>query len=117
MSEKITRKGEVLRKGYVKNSDGTVCRKTVLERYYNKGYLDLPNSCYSAEDRKRTGEQLAYDYYMGFPEHLKSIDVVCEYSYHGRKTKRGQYVLQRTLSESHANRTVRVLAGSSPSLY
>lgn len=75
MSEKITRKGEVLRKGYVKNSDGTVCRKTVLERYYNKGYLDLPNSCYSAEDRKRTGEQLAYDYYMGFPEHLKSIDL------------------------------------------
>lgn len=75
MIKKITFKGEVLRKGYVKNNDGVVCHKTVLERYYDKGYLDLPNSCYSAEDRKRVGEMLAQDYYLGLPYHLKSVDL------------------------------------------
>lgn len=75
MIKKITAKGEVLRKGYVKNNDGVVCRKTVLERYYEKGYLDLPNSCFSAEDRKKVGEMLAQDYYLGLSHHLKSIDL------------------------------------------
>lgn len=75
MIKKITEKGEVLRKGYVKNNDGVVCHKTVLERYFDGGYLDLPNSCYSAEDRKRVGERLAMDYYLGLPYHLKSIDL------------------------------------------
>ena len=75
MIKKITLKGEILRKGYVRNNDGVVCRKTVLERYFERGYLDLPNSCYSAEDRKRVGEMLANDYYLGLPKHLRSIDL------------------------------------------
>lgn len=75
MIKKITLKGEVLRKGYVRNNDGVVCHKTVLERYFDRGYLDLPSSCYSAEDRKRVGEMLARDYFLGMPKHLKSIDL------------------------------------------
>lgn len=74
MIKKNTIKGGILRKGYVKNNDGVVCRKTVLERYYDKGYLDLPNSCYSAKDRKSVGERLALDYYLGQPQSIKSID-------------------------------------------
>lgn len=75
MIKKNTLKGEVLRKGYVRNNDGIVCHKTVLERYYERGYLDLPSSCYSAEDRKSVGERLANDYYLGLPYHLKSVDL------------------------------------------
>lgn len=75
MIKKIAVKGEILRKGYVKNNDGVICHKTVLERYYERGYLDLPSSCFSAEDRKRVGEMLAKDYYLGLPNRLKSIDL------------------------------------------
>lgn len=74
MIKKITVKGEVLRKGYVINDNGTLCNKTVLEKYFERGYLDLPTSCYSAEDRKRVGELLAKDFYRGFPHNLRSID-------------------------------------------
>ena len=75
MIKKVTFKGGVLRRGYVKNNDGVVCHKTVLDRYFERGYLDLPNSCYSAEDRKRVGEMLAKDYYLGMPKHLRSVDL------------------------------------------
>jgi hypothetical protein len=74
MIKKITDKGEVLRKWYVKNDDGVVCNKTVLQKYFEKGYLDLPMSCYSAEDRKKAGELIAQDYFLGFKQQLKSID-------------------------------------------
>ena len=74
MIKKITVKGGVLRKGYVRNKDGIVCHKTVLERYFDRGYLDMPNSCFSAEDRKNVGKRLAQDYYLGLPYHLKSVD-------------------------------------------
>lgn len=75
MIKKVIKKDEVLRKGYVKNNDGVYCRKSVLERYYDKGYLDLPKSCFSAEDRLRVGQRLAVDYYLGSSRGIKSIDV------------------------------------------
>lgn len=75
MIKKIIEKDEVLRKYYTKNNDGVYCRKTVLERYYDKGYLDLPGSSFSAEDRKRVGERLASDYYLARENTLKSIDL------------------------------------------
>lgn len=74
MIKKIALKGEILRKECVENSSNKVCYCSVLEKYYKKGYLDLPCSCYSASDRKKVGEMLALDYYLGLPQHLKSID-------------------------------------------
>lgn len=74
MIKKNTKKGEVLKKRYAKNSNVIIGRKTVLDSYYERGYLDLPSSCYSSEDRKKVGEMLAKDYYFGLPQNLKSID-------------------------------------------
>ncbi|MBP5215502.1 MAG: hypothetical protein J6039_02980 [Alphaproteobacteria bacterium] len=45
---------------------------SVLEKYFERGYLDLCESKFSAEDRKRVGEMLFYDYYCGGMYNLKS---------------------------------------------
>lgn len=65
MVKKIILKTEAEKLGYIKNKDGKYCRDCVLDKYYRRGYLDLPNSRFSAEDRKRVGERLALDYYLG----------------------------------------------------
>ncbi|MBQ8671483.1 MAG: hypothetical protein IJ525_03070 [Alphaproteobacteria bacterium] len=62
-------------RGYVVENDGTVRKKTVLEKYFEKGYLDLPNSQFSAEDRKKVGEKLAYDYYLSNLNHVRSVNL------------------------------------------
>lgn len=48
--------------------------RTELEKYYEKGYLELINSRFSAEDRKKAGEMLAFDFYHGLPSHVRSVD-------------------------------------------
>jgi len=68
-------KERLTRRGYVIESDGSIRKKTVLEKYFEKGYLDLPNSKFSAEDRKKVGEKLAYDYYMGNLSPVGSINL------------------------------------------
>ncbi|MBQ9034803.1 MAG: hypothetical protein IJ099_02425 [Alphaproteobacteria bacterium] len=40
-------------------------KKTVLQRYYEEGYLDMPDSQFTAEDRRTVGDLLARDYYLG----------------------------------------------------
>lgn len=40
-------------------------KKTVLQRYFEEGYLELPDSQFTAEDRRTAGESLAQDYYLG----------------------------------------------------
>ena len=68
----IINKEEAKRKGYQKNSRGTYSRKSVLDKYYECGYLDLPGSLYSAEERKLAGEKLAQDFYLSHYNNLKS---------------------------------------------
>ncbi|MCQ2734686.1 MAG: DUF6456 domain-containing protein [Alphaproteobacteria bacterium] len=65
-------KAEAKRKGYHKNSRGTYINKSVLDKYYEQGYLDLSGSEYCAEDRKQAGERLAHDYYLSHYNSLKS---------------------------------------------
>ena len=65
-------KAEAKRKGYRKNSRGTYINKSVLDKYYEQGYLDLPGSKYCAEERKQAGEKLAQDYYLSHYNNLKS---------------------------------------------
>lgn len=74
MIKENTQKGGVLEKKYVKNNKKVIWKKTVLDSYYARGYLYLSSSCYSSEDRKRAGEMLAKDYYLGLPQSLKSVD-------------------------------------------
>ena len=54
-------KERLTRRGYVIESDGSIRKKTVLEKYFERGYLDLPNSKFSAEDRKKVGEKYSPD--------------------------------------------------------
>lgn len=61
------------RRGYELNDEGTLVKKTILAKYYEKGYLDMIPSMYSAEDRKKVGELLALDYYLGMYEGVKTL--------------------------------------------
>ena len=49
--------------------------ESVLEKYLRKGWLDMPNSDFCAQDRKRVGEWLARDFYLGDYNDVKSIDL------------------------------------------
>lgn len=55
-----------------KETGRTYLHKTVLDKYYEGGYLDNANSKYDAEDRKNAGLMLAYDFYMAHYNNLKS---------------------------------------------
>lgn len=68
----VISQSEAKRKGYQKHANGTYLKKTVLDKYYECGYLDLPNSKYSAEERKNAGEMLAHDYYLAHYNNVKS---------------------------------------------
>lgn len=51
--------------------------KTVLQRYCERGFLDLPHSKFSAEDRKKAGEMLAFDFYMGQYQNIQAVQIRC----------------------------------------
>lgn len=55
-----------------KNKVIKIRRITVLEKYLKEGYLELQNSKFSAEDRKKVGERLFLDYYCGGLYNLKT---------------------------------------------
>ena len=40
-------------------------KKTTLQRYFEEGYLEMPGSRFTAEDRRTVGDLLAQDYYLG----------------------------------------------------
>lgn len=48
-------------------------RKTVLDRYYSCGYLDMLDNQFNGHDRKMVGEMLAKDYYLGCYDKVKSV--------------------------------------------
>ena len=47
-------------------------KKTVLQRYYDEGYLDLAVGRFSAKNRKNVGELLARDYFLGNYDSLQT---------------------------------------------
>lgn len=71
-AKNVISKEEAIRRGYKKTKQGTYYKRTVLDKYYEQGYLDLPHSKYSADERKKAGEMLAHDFYMGHYNTLKS---------------------------------------------
>lgn len=50
--------------------------KTVLDKYYIDGYLNLIDSHFSAKDRYRAGSRLSLEYYLGYTGALKSHNFV-----------------------------------------
>lgn len=70
--EKISAAVSPKREGVVKSA-GIVRKKTVLEKYYEEGCLELLGSPFTAEQRKKAGEILSRDYYLGNYDKLQSI--------------------------------------------
>ena len=75
MSKKTMSETTAKRRGYVLDESGIWRKKSVLEKYYEEGYLNLPNSLFSAEQRKSAGELLLHDYYLGNYYRLRSIQI------------------------------------------
>ncbi|MBR3661777.1 MAG: hypothetical protein IKN67_00675 [Alphaproteobacteria bacterium] len=72
ITQKYLNKKGLLRRGYSLRSDGILYKKSVLEKYYDEGYLNLPESPFSDEDRFRAGQRIAFDYYMANKQGVKS---------------------------------------------
>jgi len=70
--ESYISKKEAKKRGYVKRKGGGYYKKSVLEKYFEKGYLHLSDSHYCDEDRKLAGIMLAKDYYLGNFNNLQS---------------------------------------------
>ena len=68
---KYTTKEDAVNKGLCKKNN-VIYRKTVLERWYDKGWLELPNSKYSSDERLYFGMKLAHDYYLISKSNLHS---------------------------------------------
>ena len=64
------------RRGYILDKNGIWRKKTVLERYFERGYLDLEGSPFTAEQRKHAGEILARDYYLGNYDKIRSVNLL-----------------------------------------
>ena len=62
-----------VKRGYVIDDKGRLRRKNVLDKYYEAGVLALIKSPFSAEQRKKAGEILARDYYLGHYNTLQSV--------------------------------------------
>lgn len=69
----IMEKTAAIKKGYVQDNNGRLRRKNALDSYFEQGYLELPHSPFSAEKRKKAGEILARDFYLGNRHNLQSI--------------------------------------------
>lgn len=75
MSKKTMSETTAKRRGYVLDKNGMWRKKSVLEKYYEEGYLNLPNSPFSAEQRKEAGELLLHDYHLGNYYRLKGLQI------------------------------------------
>ncbi len=62
MPKYVTKK-DCLKHGFIKTKSG-ICKITLLERYYLKGWLEYGNEKYSAQDRFKAAEALQQDYEM-----------------------------------------------------
>lgn len=73
MDEVYVNKNELRKRGFSKNSEGVYYKKSVLEKYYDLGYLSLFEDKFSAEDRLAAGKRIAFDYYMANRNNLQSV--------------------------------------------
>ena len=64
VDETYISKDEALKKGYKKRRQGGYYKQSILDKYLEKGWLELENSHFSAEDRKKAGELLRKDFYL-----------------------------------------------------
>ncbi len=69
-------KEEALKKGYKKRQQGGYYKQSILEKYLEKGWLELENSPFSAEDRKKAGELLRKDFYLSNYNNLHSLPLI-----------------------------------------
>lgn len=76
VNEEYINKSEAIKKGYKRRRQGVIYRQSVLEKYCEKGWLDLINSKFSSEDRKKAGERLAKDFYLGNYNNLQSLPLL-----------------------------------------
>ena len=60
-------------KGFCKNERGIYYKKSVLEKYYDLGYLSLFENKFTPEDRLLAGKRMAFDYYMANRCNLQSV--------------------------------------------
>ena len=91
---KYVSKKDCVESGFIKTEKG-IYKMSLLERYYNKGWLDLGNERYSAKDRLSAAAKLREDYEMsrffnatstsyrekvdgGNMTGILEIDVICE---------------------------------------
>lgn len=63
VQEKYITREDVVNRGMTKKN-GVFYKKSLLEIWYSKGWLDLPDSRYGADDRLRCGMALALDYHI-----------------------------------------------------
>ena len=75
MSKKSMSEETAKRRGYVLDENGYWRKKMVLEKYFDEGYLELSGSVFSAAQRKKAGEILARDYYLGNYHSLQSVKI------------------------------------------
>ena len=71
MSDSYTNKQDVIAKGIIKKGK-SYYKQTLLEIWYAKGWLDLKNSRYGADDRLRFGLKFMNDYHIVSRSNLHS---------------------------------------------
>lgn len=76
IDEEYISKEEALKKGYRRRRGKGLYKPSVLEKYYENGVLELCGSPFSAADRKRAGEQLVKDFYLGNYNNLQSLSLI-----------------------------------------
>ena len=73
MEDEYINKKTLEKRGFSKNRDGVYYKKSVLEKYYDLGYLSLFENKFSADDRLLAGKRIAFDYYMANRSNLQSV--------------------------------------------
>ncbi len=71
--EDYVNKEQLENRGFSKNNKGVYYKKSVLEKYYDMGYLSLFEDKFSADDRLFAGKRIAFDYYMANRSNLQSV--------------------------------------------
>ena len=74
MTEEVyVNKKQLKNQGFSKNEKGIYYKKTILEKYYDLGYLSLFEEKFGAADRLLAGQRIAFDYYMANRCSLQSV--------------------------------------------
>ena len=60
---KYINKKDVINRGLTRKN-GTIYKQSLIEIWYNKGWLELKNSNYNSEDRLKAGLKLALDFHI-----------------------------------------------------